>query len=111
VLEPAKAPRTDRARRRLALRFRPVGSKDDSRPGFTEDLSGTGVFIQTTNPYGAGSVLEIEFEIPAGNVTVKGKVMWAKRAPVNLAQNKRSGMGVRFLSMPADLPELLANPS
>jgi Tfp pilus assembly protein PilZ len=102
----SREPRDPRERRRLALRFRPAGSTDQSRPGFTEDFSLTGVFIQTIAPYGAGSLLEIEFDSEDGPITVKGKVMWAKRAPMSLAQNKRSGMGVELLSVPEELKAL-----
>lgn len=102
----ARGPRQDRARRRLALRFRPLGTKDQPRPGFTEDLSPTGVFIQTTTPYGAGTLLEIEFDGKDGPMSLKGKVIWAKRAPVSLAQNKRSGMGIKLLSLPPELREM-----
>jgi len=105
-MSPVHGPRNQRARRRLSLRFRPVGSDNASRPGFTEDLSATGVFVQTTTPYGAGSLLEIEFEGPEGQITVRGKVIWAKRAPASLAQNKRSGMGIRLLAIPPALLEL-----
>jgi Tfp pilus assembly protein PilZ len=101
-----RGPRNPRARRRLALRFRPAGSTDQTRAGFTEDLSLTGVFIQTTTPYGAGSLLEIEFDGEDGPITVKGKVIWAKRAPVSLARNKRSGMGIKLLSVPEELKAL-----
>lgn len=99
-------PRYVRARRRLSLRFRPVGSDNAPRVGFTEDFSQTGVFVQTTSPYGAGSLLEIEFDGQDGPITVRGKVMWAKRAPASLAQNKRSGMGIRLIAAPSVLLEL-----
>jgi hypothetical protein len=99
------APKSPRIRRRLCLYFHPVGSQDRPRPGFTEDLSTDGVFVQTTKAYGAGTHLEMEFATPDGPVTVRGKVMWAKRAPASLVTKKRSGMGIRLEEVP---PELLA---
>lgn len=103
---PAHNPRTQRTRRRLSLRFRPVGSDIASRPGFTEDFSRDGVFVQTTTPFGAGSLLEIEFDGPDGPITVRGKVIWAKRAPATLARNKRSGMGIVLRAVPPALLDL-----
>ena len=102
---PVRKPRTERTRRRLSLQFRPLGSQDKARQGFTEDLSSDGVFVQTTMAYGAGSHLELVFATPDGPITVRGKVVWAKRAPANLAMKKRSGMGVLLEDVP---PELLA---
>lgn len=98
-------PRNSRTRRRLTLHFHPVGSRDRPRPGFTEDLSAAGVFVQTTMAYGAGTHVELEFVTPDGPITVRGKVKWAKRAPATLATRKRSGMGIRLEEVP---PELLA---
>jgi hypothetical protein len=99
------APRKARTRRRLSLHFHPLGSQDRPRPGFTEDLSPDGVFVQTTMAYGAGTRVELVFVTPDGSVTVRGKVMWAKRAPATLASKKRSGMGIQLEKVP---PELLA---
>ncbi len=99
-------PRGMRTRRRLSLRFRPLNSEEASRPGFTEDLSCNGLFIQTTMAYGRGTQLEIIFELPEGPITLHGKVVWAKRSQASLARNKRSGMGIRVKHMPEELLRL-----
>lgn len=99
----ARIPRTSRTLRRLTLHFHPLNSNQHPRPGFTEDLSTEGVFIQTTMPYGAGTILEMNFVTPDGVITARGKVIWAKRAPASLASKKRSGMGVRIEDVPQEL--------
>ena len=99
-------PRGPRTKRRLSLYFKPVDSEEAPRPGFTEDLSPDGLFVQTTMAYGRGTVLELTFETPEGTLTIPGKVVWAKRSQANLARNKRSGMGIRVRHMPAILLEM-----
>jgi hypothetical protein len=94
-----------RRRRRLTVRFRPEGSQDASRTGFTEDVSAQGLFVQTVYVLPKGTALEIEIDLGEKTVTRRGVVAWAKRAPVSLAAKKRSGMGVRLDS---DCPELAA---
>ena len=96
-------PRGPRTRRRLSLYFKPKDSEEAPRPGFTEDLSQKGMFVQTTMAYGRGTMLELTFETPEGKLTITGKVVWAKRSQANLARNKRSGMGIRVREMPAIL--------
>jgi hypothetical protein len=89
-------------------RFRVAGSSDDFRAGFTEDLSPNGLFIQTTAGLGRGTRIEIELETPAGPLRLLGRVKWAKRAPLALAQKKRSGMGIELDEMPGPVRQMLA---
>ena len=101
-----KSQRTDRNRRRLTVRFRPVASDDPLRTGFTEDISIQGLFVQTVFVLPRGTTVEMEIDLEDGTITQRGFVVWAKRSPASLAKKKRCGMGIR-LDEPC--PELIAS--
>jgi Tfp pilus assembly protein PilZ len=84
-----------RHRRRFALRF---GDKEATRLGFTEDISPEGMFIRTTNIYPPGTTLTVTLTLTDETlITVRGKVMWAKRVPPQMARLvKKAGFGLRI---------------
>lgn len=84
-----------RHRRRFALRF---GQDDASRLGFTEDISKEGMFIRTSTIYAPGTTLIVTISLPHDTfITLKGKVMWAKRVPPNMARLvKKAGLGLKI---------------
>jgi hypothetical protein len=91
-----------RARRRLMVRF---ASNGVVRTGFTKDISETGLFLQTNQVVRPGTTLEVHIHFPERTVRRWGRVMWAKKVPVQLAHVLQCGMGIRFLDPPADWPE------
>jgi hypothetical protein len=103
MLEPAGIPSqggimTDvrdvkRHRKRLTMKF---GIDTPSRVAFTEDISLQGMCIKTTMVCIPGSRLNIELNLPDGNVAkIAGVVMWARKVPPNMIRLvKKCGMGV-----------------
>lgn len=87
----------NRQRRRFALRF---GDNEPTRLGFSEDISLDGLFIKTTYVYPPGTTLIVTISLPDDiSVTVKGKVMWAKRVPPQMARLvKKAGFGLNIES-------------
>ena len=84
-----------RQRRRIALRF---GLEEATKLGFTEDISQEGMFIRTINTYPPGTMLIVTLTLPDGIfITVKGKVMWAKRVPPQMARLvRKAGFGLKI---------------
>jgi hypothetical protein len=84
-----------RHRKRLTLRF---GIDAPTRLAFTEDISLQGMCIKTAMVCSPGSRLNIELNLPDGNVAmIAGLVMWAKKVPPNMIRLvKKCGMGVRI---------------
>jgi c-di-GMP-binding flagellar brake protein YcgR len=84
-----------RLKKRITVRF---GIEEPNRVAFTEDISGTGMFIKTPNICPPNTKIRIEFEVANNKVELEARVMWAKKVPQNLFHLvKKSGMGVRFL--------------
>jgi hypothetical protein len=84
-----------RLKKRITVRF---GIEEPNRVAFTEDVSGTGMFIKTPNICPPNTKIRIEFEVANNKVELEARVMWAKKVPQNLFHLvKKSGMGVRFL--------------
>jgi PilZ domain-containing protein len=84
-----------RHRKRMTLRF---GIDAPTRLAFTEDISQQGMCIKTARVCPPGSRLNIELNLPDGNVAkIAGVVMWAKKVPPNMIRLvKKCGMGVRI---------------
>jgi len=84
-----------RHRKRLQLRF---GTEGPSRVGFTEDLSDTGIFLRSTFVHNPGLVLKIYLNVnDQQDVSLTGRVMWARKVPPNMMNKIKGGMGVRIL--------------
>lgn len=64
---------------------------------FCKDLGTGGIFIQTTNPLGQGSDVDLTFTIPDSKETLhaRGKVIWVQ-SPVVGRNDLTPGMGVQF---------------
>jgi type IV pilus assembly protein PilZ len=66
---------------------------------YITDMSAMGIFIQTTNPRPAGTLLNLRFRTHDGErLDVDGRVIW-----VNQPHGKDSinpGMGVQFIDLP-----------
>jgi hypothetical protein len=78
------------------------------RSGFTMNVSLTGAFIRTNNVYPPGATLKTEFNFEDGPVTVRARVVWAKKVPREMAHLLKCGMGVRFVNPGPEWTELFS---
>lgn len=88
--------RGDRWSRRLAVRFWHRG-EDRPRLGHTLNLSPGGLYVGTDRPPRSGSRVRVEVLDSEEGFVVEGVVTHSHRIARELAQIRRSGMGVRFL--------------
>ncbi len=86
--------------RRLKVRFRPVGDFK-TYPGYTIDISQTGMFISTIRPLRPGTELDVEITIRQHSLHLDAVVVHARKVPPTWQRIYPSGMGMRFLE-PAD---------
>lgn len=92
----------DRKRRRLTVRF---GVNAPEKTGFTRNISASGVFIQTNLPLPPGTILRIELAFPERTFSLRGRVVWAKKVPAQLAHVIECGMGIRYVQPPAEFKD------
>jgi hypothetical protein len=88
-----------RSRRRLTVRF---GVEKPIKMGFTRNISLTGLFLQTNMPLPPGTILHMEVTFPDRTFRLRGRVVWSKKVPAQLAHVLECGMGIRFVQPPAD---------
>lgn len=83
----------NRKRKRLKVRF---GIDRPKKFSFTDDLSDKGLFITTASPEKPGTILNLEIELPDGEVIkCQGQVRWARKVPQSLLRvATKGGMGV-----------------
>ena len=85
-----------RHKKRIQLRF---GLEEAKTIGFTEDISTTGIFIKSPMVMNPGKILFVEFKLADDSIiTIKGRIMWAKRVPQSLLGKVKGGMGIHILS-------------
>lgn len=85
---------SERIRRRLMVRY---GTRVADKTGFTRNISGTGMFLQTNTVLQPGTTIQVYLKLPDREFTMWARVMWAKTAPPQLAQVIGSGMGIQFI--------------
>ena len=83
-----------------------VSLKSGENIEFTSDatnMSAGGVFVKTNDPLPAGSVITLEFTIPAVNKTVscRGLVIWECHTDPLGDCGDAAGMGIRMLNLSA----------
>jgi len=91
---PRRGPKHERAKKRLMLRY---GVKQPDRTAFTKNISISGLHIQTNSVLQPGTVLLIEVRFPERTILLRGRVVWARRVPPQLAHQLPCGMGVEFI--------------
>jgi PilZ domain len=109
----------NRVERRAAQRFEvhlPVAVHFDGRtmPGFTQDLSGRGIFFYTEADLPTGVVVELTFTMPSEitlgeSIPVRGRGRVLRSAPAQ--GGRRNGVAVQLDSyeyLPADAREPIA---
>ena len=100
-----KQQRTRRTKR-IEVRFGPERPTD---LGFTIDVSETGLFVKTNTVYPPDTRLVLELSLPDRRVlSLRGRVMWAKRVPPQLARLlRKAGMGVELIDPPPEYLNLI----
>ena len=65
---------------------------------YITDLSAMGIFIQTSQPYPPGTLLNLRFQPPGGaQIDVEGRVIWVN--PPRKHDSINPGMGVQFVDL------------
>ena len=85
---------TSRMRKRVEIRY---GTDKPTLPGYSGNISRSGVMIRTTRVFGPGTILKLELKRPQGNLHLSGKVEWARAGGVSLLPTGRVGMGVKLI--------------
>lgn len=74
-------------------------SKDLFRSDYASNISGGGIFIQTTNPLPIGTILELQLAFPdiPRLIKITGKVLWVRE--YGKEEIAVPGMGIQFLDL------------
>ncbi|GAB4534117.1 MAG: hypothetical protein Fur0020_00430 [Thermodesulfovibrionia bacterium] len=73
--------------------------------GITSNISATGVFIRTRNPFPPGTNIRLKIETDKGkDIVAEGVVVWALKTGI---VDFKNGMGVRLTNIPEAYKELL----
>lgn len=93
--EGAEKRKEKRHKKRLQLRF---GIEDVTTTGFTDDVTGEGMFIRSALVHPVGTLITINLTAQDNEkVVLEGTVQWAiKLAPVMLRHGKKGGMGIKI---------------
>lgn len=92
--------------RRVQVQFWKRG-EPHAYPGYTTNISLTGMFIGTRSPFPPGTRLRIEVLEGDRGFMVEGVVAHARKVPGELMGLSQPGMGVRFLSVEDLVRELV----
>jgi uncharacterized protein (TIGR02266 family) len=78
--------------------------ENDYLISFTKNISADGIFIETERPPAVGSTIKLVFSIgDFKKIETNAKVMWINKG----ASSKDTGMGVKFLNMPASAKDAI----
>ncbi|HXO20645.1 MAG TPA: PilZ domain-containing protein [Thermoanaerobaculia bacterium] len=98
--------RSARRLRRLQVNFWKRG-ETHAYPGYTTNISLTGMFIGSNSPLPSGCRVRVEILDREHGFMVEGVVAHARKIPGELGRVAQSGMGVRFLTIDELIHELL----
>src|SRR5918996_237440 len=98
--------RSVRRLRRVQVQFWRRGELQ-SYPGYTTNISTTGMFLATNSPQPPGTRLRIEVMNGDQGFIVEGVVAHARRTRGDMMRLSQPGMGVRFLSVEEMVRELI----
>ena len=73
--------------------------------GYADNVSETGLYINTNRVFKNGTRLVLEIEFPERTVPLVGEVVWAIRVPEHERSSMVCGMGVQFVRPEAWWPE------
>jgi hypothetical protein len=98
--------RSVRKPRRVQVQFWRRGEAQAS-PGYTTNISTTGMFLATTSPQPPGTRLRIEVMDGQHGFIVEGVVAHARKVRGDMMRITQPGMGIRFLSVTELVRELI----
>lgn len=98
--------RSVRRLRRVQVQFWRRGELQ-SYPGYTTNISTTGMFLATNSPQPPGTRLRIEVMNGDQGFIVEGVVAHARRTRGDMMRLSQPGMGIRFLSVAEMVRELI----
>lgn len=87
----------ERSKRRMPCRVHAEGRQHN---GIVLDLSGSGLFIQTSAKLMPGVHVQIDLSLPGGDAPMTVEVVRRKQVPAQLLTVAHGGIGVRILSAP-----------
>jgi len=87
----------ERSKRRITCR---VHSEGRQHNGIVLDLSGSGLFIQTSARLSPGSRIDIDLSLPTETARMHIEVVRRKQVPAQLLTVAQGGVGVRIISAP-----------
>jgi PilZ domain-containing protein len=87
----------ERSKRRMTCRVHVDGRQHN---GIVLDLSGSGLFIQTSAKLAPGVRVDIDLSLPDGDARMQIEVVRRKQVPAQLLTVAQGGIGVRILSAP-----------
>ncbi len=61
-----------------------------------ENISETGLYINTNHVFPVGTVLQVQIELPGSSILQQAKVVWAIQVPDHMKTSMICGMGVEF---------------
>lgn len=97
----------DRASAKIRITFKKAS---DFFRAYIGNLGTGGLFIKTSQTVPAGTVLNLEFNLPDSDhlIQAKGKVVWA-RSKGESDERKPPGLGIQFIQMSSEDTNLLNN--
>lgn len=78
-----------------------VTRRDERREVLVGDLSRSGAYLETPEPFPAGSQVEVAIALPAGDVSMRGVVRWVARPGSGPVRSRQSGFGIEFMDAPS----------
>ena len=96
---------SDRVVRRLPVRLWRPG-EERSITGYTTNISTTGMFVVSHQPFPKGTRIRVEVLDPRSGFVVEAEVAHAHKVSLDLSALGPSGMGVRFLPIESLVREL-----
>ena len=105
------APGARRTEERTSAKIRVTfKNANDFFRAYIGNLATGGLFIKTTQTVPAGTVLNLEFNLPESDhlIQVKGKVIWL-RSKEESDERKPPGLGIQFVEMSSEDIKLLKN--
>jgi uncharacterized protein (TIGR02266 family) len=88
-----------RERRRVMVRY---GTRATDKAAFTQNVSESGLFLQTHSVMAPGSTIQVKVQFPDREFHMWARVRWAKRAPGQLMGIVAAGMGIKFIDPSAE---------
>lgn len=73
---------------------------------FITDFSDTGVYLKANRVFKPGTNLFMSIEVNGTSYECEGVVSWSKKVPRGMERSAKSGMGIRFSSLPKELIDI-----